>query len=84
MTDLPTTPTEPTPEPTPEDNTEGTRTALCALMAIVFPPLGAFLKVGFGGHLWLNILLTIFGYVPGILHALWVVIRKEEKEEATQ
>lgn len=46
------------------------------LFAIILPPLGVFLQVGLGLHFWLNILLTILGYVPGIIHAIWVVVRK--------
>ena len=33
------------------------------LFSILIPPLGVFLKVGLGGHFWLNIFLTILGYV---------------------
>ena len=46
------------------------------LCAIILPPLGVFLQVGLGLHFWLNILLTLLGYVPGIIHAIWVVVRK--------
>lgn len=46
------------------------------LAAIILPPLGVFLQVGIGLHFWLNILLTLFGYVPGIIHAIWVVLKK--------
>lgn len=46
------------------------------LVAIILPPLGVFLQVGLGLHFWLNILLTILGYIPGIIHAVWVVLRK--------
>jgi uncharacterized membrane protein YqaE (UPF0057 family) len=24
----------------------------------------------------LNILLTLFGYIPGIIHAIWVILKK--------
>ena len=41
------------------------------ILAILLPPVGVFLQVGFGGHFWLNILLTILGYIPGIVHAVW-------------
>ena len=34
------------------------------------------LMFGIGLHFWLNILLTLFGYIPGIIHAIWVIIRK--------
>jgi len=43
------------------------------LIAILIPPLGVFLAVGIRGAFWLNILLTLFGYVPGIVHAVWVI-----------
>jgi uncharacterized membrane protein YqaE (UPF0057 family) len=46
------------------------------IAAIIVPPVGVFLQVGFGLHFWLNILLTILGYVPGIIHAVWVILRK--------
>ncbi len=46
------------------------------LLAIFLPPVGVFLQVGLGIHFWLNILLTILGYVPGIVHAVWVILRK--------
>jgi len=46
------------------------------LIAIVLPPLGAFLQVGFGGAFWLNILLTLLGYIPGIIHAVWIIARR--------
>lgn len=46
------------------------------LRAIILPPLGVLMQVGLGLHFWLNILLTILGYVPGIIHTVWVVLRK--------
>ena len=46
------------------------------LVAILLPPLGVFLQVGLGLHFWLNILLTILGYVPGIVHAVWIILRR--------
>jgi hypothetical protein len=36
---------------------------------VIIPPLGVFLQVGFGLHFWLNILLTLLGYIPGLIHA---------------
>jgi uncharacterized membrane protein YqaE (UPF0057 family) len=45
------------------------------IIAILLPPLGVFLQVGFGGHFWLNILLTLLGYIPGIIHAIWVIVK---------
>ena len=45
------------------------------LLAILLPPLGVFLQVGIGLQFWVNILLTILGYIPGIIHALYVIIK---------
>jgi len=45
------------------------------LFAILLPPLGVFMEVGFKGHFWLNILLTLLGFIPGIIHALYVILK---------
>jgi len=45
------------------------------LLAILLPPVGVFVEVGLTAHFWLNILLTILGFIPGIIHALWVILR---------
>ena len=49
------------------------------VLAIFLPPVAVFLTVGFGMHFWINILLTILGFIPGIIHALWVIVKKKEK-----
>lgn len=45
------------------------------IFAIILPPLGVFLEVGITGAFWLNILLTILGFIPGIIHAVWVIAK---------
>ena len=45
------------------------------VIAILLPPLGVFLQVGIGKHFWINILLTLLGYIPGIIHAVWVIVK---------
>lgn len=46
------------------------------LIAVLLPPLGVFLEVGLGKHFWLNILLTILGYIPGIVHAVYIIAKR--------
>ena len=46
------------------------------IIAILLPPLGVFLQVGLGGAFWLNILLTLLGYIPGIIHEVWIIARR--------
>lgn len=48
------------------------------ILALFLPPVAAFLTVGIALHFWLNILLTIFFFVPGMIHALWLVVKKSE------
>ena len=46
------------------------------IIAIVLPPLGVFLQVGLGKDFWINILLTLLGYIPGLVHAIWIIAKK--------
>ena len=46
------------------------------ILSIILPPLGVFLQVGIGKHFWINIILTICGYVPGLVHAIWIIAKK--------
>lgn len=46
------------------------------LLSILLPPLGVFLQVGIGAQFWINILLTILGYIPGIIHAVWIIAKR--------
>ena len=45
------------------------------VLAVLLPPLAVFLTLGLSFHFWVNVILTILGYLPGIIHALWVVLR---------
>lgn len=46
------------------------------ICAIILPPLGVFLQVGVANkHFWINIVATLFGYLPGVAHAIWVVAK---------
>lgn len=43
------------------------------ILSIIIPPVGVFLQVGLGKHFWINIVLTLLGYLPGVIHAIWVI-----------
>ena len=45
------------------------------IFSILLPPLGVFLQVGIGLQFWINIVLTLLGYIPGIVHAVWIIAR---------
>lgn len=46
------------------------------IIAIFIPPLGVFLQVGLGKDFWINILLTLLGYIPGIVHAVYIIAKR--------
>ncbi|QDT39539.1 YqaE/Pmp3 family membrane protein [Stratiformator vulcanicus] len=46
------------------------------LLSLLLPPVGVFLEVGIGLHFWLNIILTLFGFIPGVIHALYVILTR--------
>ncbi len=46
------------------------------IVSVIIPPVGVFLQVGFGLQFWVNILLTILGYIPGLIHALYIILSR--------
>lgn len=48
------------------------------ICAILLPPLGAFLQVGATKHLAINIVLCLLGWVPGVIHAVWLVATNQK------
>ena len=46
------------------------------IAAILLPPVGVFLQVGLSAQFWINVLLTLLGYIPGIIHAVWIILRR--------
>ena len=53
-------------------------TLIKIILALFLPPIAVFMQVGIGFHFWLNIVLTIFGLLPGSIHALWVIVEKRK------
>ena len=54
---------------------ETTNKLLLVIIAFLLPPLAVGLKAGVGGALILNIILTLLFWLPGFLHALYVVLK---------
>jgi uncharacterized membrane protein YqaE (UPF0057 family) len=53
------------------------------LLGILVPPVGVFLTYGVSSALLINILLTLLGWVPGVIHAVWAITKHEEKLQGT-
>ncbi len=45
------------------------------ILAVILPPLGVLIEVGLTKHFFINIVLTILGFVPGIIHAVYVIAK---------
>jgi uncharacterized membrane protein YqaE (UPF0057 family) len=43
------------------------------IFSVLIPPLGVFLQVGLGAQFWINIILTLLGYIPGLIHAVYII-----------
>ncbi|GGA76843.1 proteolipid membrane potential modulator [Neiella marina] len=48
---------------------------LLVILAILLPPVAVFLQDGVGKHLIINIVLCILGFIPGVIHALWLILK---------
>ena len=49
------------------------------ILAVLLPPVGVFLTYGIGPTLFINIGLTLLGWIPGSIHALWAISKHEEQ-----
>lgn len=45
------------------------------IIAVLLPPLAVFLKAGVGKHLIINVVLCFLFWIPGIAHALWLLLK---------
>lgn len=48
------------------------------ILAILLPPIAAFLQVGATKHLIINVILTVLGFLPGVIHGLWLVLTDQK------
>lgn len=51
---------------------------LLVILALLLPPIAVFLKSGVGKDLVINVLLCLLFYAPGMIHALWVVLKDSD------
>jgi len=48
-------------------------TLILIIVAIFLPPLAVFLMVGLGRDFWINLILTLLFWLPGAIHALYLI-----------
>ncbi|KAJ8455059.1 hypothetical protein ONZ51_g7580 [Trametes cubensis] len=59
-----------------------THDVILYFLALFIPPAAVFFKRGIAAgkymiDFWINILLWILGWIPGVLHAWWIISRSE-------
>ncbi|OEF16460.1 YqaE/Pmp3 family membrane protein [Aliivibrio logei] len=45
------------------------------ILCVLLPPVGVFFAKGVGKDLLINIILTVFLWIPGVIHGLWIATR---------
>ncbi len=45
------------------------------ILALILPPIGVLAEKGCGVDLLINIALTCLGFIPGIIHALYIIFK---------
>lgn len=49
---------------------------LQVIVALFIPPLAVYMKKGaIDNDFWINVVATLLGGFPGIIHALWVILK---------
>ena len=44
------------------------------LIAFILPPAAVYMQFGIGRIFWINCLLTMLGFIPGMLHAVYMMV----------
>lgn len=48
---------------------------VAVILAVILPPLGVLYSRGADRQLVINLVLTLLGWLPGVIHALYVILR---------
>ena len=43
------------------------------LLAFILPPVSVYMQFGIGKVFWINCILTLIGFFPGLLHAVYMM-----------
>ncbi|KAL8298053.1 hypothetical protein RB597_006997 [Gaeumannomyces tritici] len=64
--------------------TSSTSDVLLYLLAILVPPVPVFLARGCGADFLINIGLTILGWIPGTIHAWWIIAKQDPAKKGVK
>lgn len=63
---------------------EGQRDFFRLIAAYLVPPVGVGMQEGINGVFFLNILFTLMCWFPGVIHAAWVIARRDSEGNLTE
>jgi uncharacterized membrane protein YqaE (UPF0057 family) len=49
---------------------------LLLILAVLLPPLAVFVISGLGRNFWINLILTVLFWLPGVVHAICLVLAR--------
>lgn len=52
------------------------------LLTLLLPPLSVYVRCGARRPFWVNCVLTLLWYVPGVVHAFWLLRRGAARDRA--
>lgn len=55
-----------------------TYTCVEIIIAIFIPPLAVYLNRDCTNDFWINLILTLCFFLPGIIHAIWLITKNPE------
>ncbi|XGW27569.1 hypothetical protein V3C99_007848 [Haemonchus contortus] len=47
---------------------------LLCIVAIICPPIAVLFDQGCTTQFWINVILTFLIWIPGVIHAFWVIL----------
>merc|ERR1712169_28768 len=59
--------------------TSSTADVLLYFLALFLPPVPVFIKRGCGADLLINIALDFLGWIPGVIHAWYIISKTEDR-----
>jgi uncharacterized membrane protein YqaE (UPF0057 family) len=59
----------------------GASDVLLVILAILLPPVAVFIRRGCGVDIIINILLCLLAHIPGVIHAVFIVLHDRERRK---
>lgn len=51
-------------------------TLVLVILAFFLPPLAVFMMSGLNRDFWINLILTLLGWIPGTIHAIYLILTR--------